>query len=89
MISIAIGRLGVNIYQKKVSWVRGWANLITRGQRLLALFGLTCVWYQMEGNLISSMNSDIHLLNKYFYKKVMHGRRLFPAIKSFLLSEEH
>ena len=35
LIPTAIVGKGVNIYQQKVSWVRGWANLVMRGQRLL------------------------------------------------------
>ena len=35
------------------------------------------------------MSSDIHLLDKYFYKKLCMVEDYFPAIKSVLLSEEH
>ena len=44
------------------------------------MFEVCRVWYQMKGNLISSKDSDLHLPNKHFYKRVMHGRKLFPAM---------
>ena len=37
LISSAIARLGCQHLPTKVIWVRSWANLITRGQRLLTL----------------------------------------------------
>ena len=81
-------KVRVSTFTKKVSWVRGWANLFMRGQRLLTLktlFKVYRVWYQMKGHLISSVEKELHLLNKHFRQKVCMVEDYFIQWR-FLLS---